>query len=424
MIYLIEQLALWLVLAAGFAALAGWAYAGMRGAPEQERIRRERDGVFKDLLSLSVENAGASGGVVEVDRSGDLLRRRAELDAARIAELERSLEAARARAAEAASRIAELERAGGQGEDSPELVALREEVERLRARDEAAIPIEVQPVVSAAPPVAQPDQTASLQTWRLRYFEQRVKYLEGNGRGPAPAAEPEPADPILEWRARTAEARVAHLEDVVRAREAAEETAPVTDGSDDARDVAAFAADASADMLLRWRMLYLEKRAAYLNDALEAAPTIDADEAEKWKWRARYLEARVRYLESKPATKSVSEPAAPAPVAALPAESPAAPAASRPRGARPPSLAAARGGAPDDFTLIEGVSLMQQSTLNSLGIYHFDQIAAWTPENVAWIDQYLRLRGRIGEEEWLEQADTLAREGVAASRRLAESEEI
>jgi predicted flap endonuclease-1-like 5' DNA nuclease len=86
-------------------------------------------------------------------------------------------------------------------------------------------------------------------------------------------------------------------------------------------------------------------------------------------------------------------------------------------------LPGARGGAPDDLTLIDGVSPMQQTTLYSLGIFHFDQVAAWTPANVAWVDKYLRLRGRIVEEEWVEQADDLAREGVLVARRVLEDED-
>jgi predicted flap endonuclease-1-like 5' DNA nuclease len=81
-------------------------------------------------------------------------------------------------------------------------------------------------------------------------------------------------------------------------------------------------------------------------------------------------------------------------------------------------LPAPRNGAPDDFTLIEDVSVLQQTTLYSLGVFHFDQIAAWSAANVAWVDNYLRLRGRIDAEEWIEQADALAREGVGASRRM------
>ena len=49
-----------------------------------------------------------------------------------------------------------------------------------------------------------------------------------------------------------------------------------------------------------------------------------------------------------------------------------------------------------------------------------DVIAAWTPENVAWVDDYLRLGGRITEEDWLDQAGLLAREGPSAARRVAE----
>jgi NADH-quinone oxidoreductase subunit E len=86
---------------------------------------------------------------------------------------------------------------------------------------------------------------------------------------------------------------------------------------------------------------------------------------------------------------------------------------------KPPVLAAARNGAPDDLTLIEGVSLLQQSALYALGVFHFDQIAAWTPDHVAWIERYFRLDGRIEEEEWVEQAGELARQ---PTRRIAESE--
>jgi predicted flap endonuclease-1-like 5' DNA nuclease len=32
------------------------------------------------------------------------------------------------------------------------------------------------------------------------------------------------------------------------------------------------------------------------------------------------------------------------------------------------------------------------------------------------VDQYLRLQGRIDEEEWVDQAKALARDGVAAVR--------
>ena len=86
-------------------------------------------------------------------------------------------------------------------------------------------------------------------------------------------------------------------------------------------------------------------------------------------------------------------------------------------------LTSARHGAPDDLTLIEGVSPLQQTTLNAIGVFHFDQIAAWTPENVAWIERYFRLRGRVTNEAWVEQAEDLARDGVIAARRVLEGED-
>ena len=66
---------------------------------------------------------------------------------------------------------------------------------------------------------------------------------------------------------------------------------------------------------------------------------------------------------------------------------------------------------------------MQQTTLYALGIFHFDQIADWSEENVAWVDQYLRLQGRIDEEEWVEQAADLAAHGPAAARRVMQDED-
>jgi NADH-quinone oxidoreductase subunit E len=71
-----------------------------------------------------------------------------------------------------------------------------------------------------------------------------------------------------------------------------------------------------------------------------------------------------------------------------------------------------------------GASSKPTSQIASLGVFHFDQIAAWTPDHVAWVDHYLRLRGRIAAEEWVEQADDLARDGPEAARRISEDETL
>ncbi len=77
--------------------------------------------------------------------------------------------------------------------------------------------------------------------------------------------------------------------------------------------------------------------------------------------------------------------------------------------ARPQGLSDAREGGADDLKKISGVGPKLEGTLNGLGIYHFDQIAGWTSENVAWVDNYLSFKGRIDREDWIEQAKVLAR---------------
>jgi len=423
MIWLIAQLALWIILTVAFAALAGWAFEAQRSAPAERALRRERDNLLRDLAGMAMGEAGAANDEAERLRSEEALRGMLDVRSARIAELEAALERARARADEVASEVAELQRRVEKAD------AEAQELARLRALDEAR---ETQQLIDARVEEPGPDrEDAALQAWRLRYFEQRARYLESLARPEPPATTPAPAQTearrpahallAADWRAREAEARAAFLETELRSTApapAAESHIPESETP--------FAANADVDMLLRWRLLYLERRVAHLQaqageratiqPALMSEATPDPD---RWKWRARYLEARVRHLEQR-LTEQAGAVAAQAPVeltlaedeiveAPAPEVAPAPPPPDRPR-AKPPVLSAPREGAPDDLTLIEGVSALQQSTLYSIGVYHFDQIAAWTPENVAWVDNYLRLRGRIDEEDWVEQAAALTRE--------------
>jgi len=415
MIYLIAGLAPWLLLTALFAALAGWMFAAQRAAPAEAAAQREREHLLRDLVRFTGDGPLEQ----DVDLDAAPTQRLLEIRDGRIAELERALETARGRSDELTSELAVLQRGGQLNDlDAEELARLRAaEAERARTVDAEVSGIE--------------DERAALQEWRLRYFEQRVKYLEGAARAAveappqalAPAEEEQP--PHLEWAAREASARAAFLEDELRAARAPIEPQAIAEPAEP--ETEPFASDADVDMLLRWRMLYLERRVAHLQaqepvEEASPAPVVEAGpDPDRWKWRARYLEARVRHLEQRP----VQVVAAPTLEAEQEADIPpvrvAAPTASR--RAKPPVLPAARNGAPDDLTLIESVSLLQQTTFYSLGIFHFDQIAAWSEENIAWVDQYLRLQGRIGEEEWIEQAADLAREGPAAARRVLESEE-
>jgi len=65
-------------------------------------------------------------------------------------------------------------------------------------------------------------------------------------------------------------------------------------------------------------------------------------------------------------------------------------------------------GAPDDLTLISGITDQSQRALNELGIYHFWQVAGWTPEHVAWLSSRVEAPGRISRENWMAQAARLA----------------
>jgi predicted flap endonuclease-1-like 5' DNA nuclease len=44
-----------------------------------------------------------------------------------------------------------------------------------------------------------------------------------------------------------------------------------------------------------------------------------------------------------------------------------------------------------------------------MGFYHFDQIAAWTADEVAWVNANLQgFKGRVSRDEWVAQAKLLA----------------
>lgn len=88
---------------------------------------------------------------------------------------------------------------------------------------------------------------------------------------------------------------------------------------------------------------------------------------------------------------------------------------------RPELLEGARGGAADNLKRIKGVGPKIEGILNELGVYHFDQIAAWTEENKAWVDTRLRFKGRIDREDWIAQAKILAAGGETEFSRRAGS---
>jgi NADH-quinone oxidoreductase subunit E len=76
---------------------------------------------------------------------------------------------------------------------------------------------------------------------------------------------------------------------------------------------------------------------------------------------------------------------------------------------QPQRLAAPRGEGGDDLKLIKGVGPELERLLHQLGVFHFRQIADWTPEEVAWVDGNLEgLHGRVTRDGWVPQARQLA----------------
>ncbi|MEM6411673.1 MAG: hypothetical protein AAF683_09070, partial [Pseudomonadota bacterium] len=68
----------------------------------------------------------------------------------------------------------------------------------------------------------------------------------------------------------------------------------------------------------------------------------------------------------------------------------------------------------DDFTQIRGVTPEMKLTLNNIGIWRFTQIASWSRDHVAWIAEQLTSDGDTNYQDWVEQADVLAKGGGSA----------
>ena len=83
------------------------------------------------------------------------------------------------------------------------------------------------------------------------------------------------------------------------------------------------------------------------------------------------------------------------------------------------AIAAPRGGTPDKLTLIKGIGPVNEKKLHEHGIFHFEQIAAWTQADVEAAEAYLEFDGRIAREDWVGQAKRLAGVPKPAARRSA-----
>ena len=67
-------------------------------------------------------------------------------------------------------------------------------------------------------------------------------------------------------------------------------------------------------------------------------------------------------------------------------------------------------GEPDDLKLISGVGPVIEKKLHALGVKKFEQVANFTPEDIAMVDDVLSFKGRIERDDWVSQAKKLAAE--------------
>ncbi len=143
----------------------------------------------------------------------------------------------------------------------------------------------------------------------------------------------------------------------------------------------------------------VEVAAQHLQDEIEAAPVVAKDITQDLTHTAEAAAAPVEE-----AVDVVAEPVEPTVDAVSEPVEEAAPDAAETGPVQPKALKAAKGNA-DDLTVLNGVGPKLAQTLNEFGIFHLDQIAKWTDQNVAWMDENLPgVKGRASKNGWVAQA--------------------
>ena len=71
-------------------------------------------------------------------------------------------------------------------------------------------------------------------------------------------------------------------------------------------------------------------------------------------------------------------------------------------------------GEPDNLTQIKGLNAELATRLNGIGVIKFEQIANFSDDDIANVDEALALDGRIEKDDWVGQAQRLLAEAAAA----------
>lgn len=263
---------------------------------------------------------------------------------------------------------------------------------------------------------------------RLKNAEQDVRALRSevdvavNARGSAEAEQQRMADELAALQASSRDAavdanaladlraRLKQAGDDVQSLRSELDAAAKLRGSTEAErqrladELAALKADAAdPDELagLRARLAQAEEDARLLRSELEAAVETRASAEAEHRRLADEL-AAIQGLQDGQAGEAAATEPTPRILAAV-AQAAA-------------SLAQDNAGAePDDLRQIKGIGPKIADSLDRLGVQRLEQIAAWTPADVARVNEQLRFKGRIEREEWISQAKALV-----AARATAE----
>lgn len=78
----------------------------------------------------------------------------------------------------------------------------------------------------------------------------------------------------------------------------------------------------------------------------------------------------------------------------------------------------------DDLKKIKGVGPKLEQALNQLGVFQLAQIAGWSEQEIAWVDENLAaFKGRILRDNWVDQAKLLAQGGETEfSKKVSDGE--
>jgi large subunit ribosomal protein L19 len=79
-------------------------------------------------------------------------------------------------------------------------------------------------------------------------------------------------------------------------------------------------------------------------------------------------------------------------------------------------------GEPDNLTQIKGITADLAARLGGLGVIKFEQIANFSDDDIANVDEALSLDGRIEKDDWVSQAQRLVAEAAAAEVPASEPE--